>query len=74
MIQNNVIDLYMISSFNNIDETAKFRGKKNYHFVPLPIEVKVLCDTICTTIQIKEKQKLTWPGGKGPRPNMLNQL
>lgn len=74
MIQNNVVDLYIISSFSNIDQTAKFRAKKNYHFVSLPIEGKILCDTICTTVEIKEKQKLTWPGGKGPRPNMLNQL
>lgn len=74
LIQTNMIDLYMVSSFSTIDETANFRGKKNYHFVSLPIEVDLLCDTIHKTIEIKEKQKLTWPGGKRSRPAILNQL
>ena len=55
LIQSNMVDLYMVSSFSSIDETSNFRGKKNYHFVPLPIEADLLCDTICKTIEIKKK-------------------
>lgn len=74
MIQNNILDLYMASSFQGLDETNSFRGKKNYHYIKLPIEAELLCEIIFKTVDIKQNQKLSWPGGKSPRPTMLNQL
>jgi hypothetical protein len=74
MIQNEVMDLYFASSFQTLNDTAHFRGKKNYHFVRLPMSAQLFCDTIVTTIELKNNKKLSWPGGKSPRPTMLNGI
>lgn len=74
MVQNKIINLHVLSSFTQINDTAAFRRDRSYHFVSLPIDIRSFSINLVESINEKSKTKTQWPGGKSPRPSMLNEL
>ena len=74
MVQNQTIDLYVLSSFSQINDTATFRRNSSYHFSTLPVELSSFSASLVKSINEKSNNKTKWPGGKSPRPSMLNEL
>lgn len=61
------IDLFVASSFEFINESSKISYRANYHFFPLPMKTKELCDKIVSSHLDRVVESKVWPGGKRPR-------
>lgn len=74
LVQNHTINLHLVSSFSHINEFEKFRKNIDYNFYYLPVKIKSFCSIIVKSIYERYNQQTKWPGGKSPRPSMLNEL
>lgn len=74
LIRNDLIDLYVLSSFISLDQTATLRGRKNYLFLSLPLPLRLTCVKITAAIIKKWEGRKIWPGGKSyRRPKILDE-
>ena len=74
LTRNDKIDLYILSSFSCLNQTAELKGRSNYFYLTLPVPLRKCCAIIASTIINKWRFGHTWVGGKsGKRPKILNE-
>lgn len=64
ILKSKRISFFNLSSFDSSDDSRVHFMTKNYFFIKLPIDVKMISKKIARYYTLKQKDKVTWPGGK----------
>ncbi|MFA5582997.1 MAG: hypothetical protein WDA09_02185 [Bacteriovoracaceae bacterium] len=64
VLKSKRISFFNISSFGSSNDTKVHFHSKNYFFINLPIDAKILSDKLIKYYELKRTEKIAWPGGK----------
>lgn len=64
VLKSKRISFFNISSFKQSDDSKLYWHSKNYFFINLPIDAKLLTNRLVRYYQLKQTEKIAWPGGK----------
>lgn len=64
ILKSKRITFFNLSSFDSTDDSRVHFHSKNYFFLKLPIDVKLMSKKIARYYTLKQKDKVAWPGGK----------
>lgn len=64
VLKSKRISFFNLSSFGSANDSRAFFHSKNYFFINLPIDAKILTKKLIKYYQLKKSQSIAWPGGK----------
>lgn len=68
------ISLFDISSFSEIENSAKYQNKNVYRYFQMPLNLKQIAMTVAVDFFRDRNMQAEWPGGKRARlPSMTNE-
>lgn len=64
VLKSKRITFFNLSSFNSSNDSKIFFHSKNYFFIKLPVDAKILTNKLIKYYELKKTQSIAWPGGK----------
>lgn len=64
VLKSKRISFFNLSSFAASDDTRIYFNFKNYFFINLPIDARILTNKLIKYYVLKQSEKIAWPGGR----------
>lgn len=64
VLKSKRISFFNLSSFSSSDDSKIFFNFKNYFFINLPIDARILTHKLVRYYELKQSEKIAWPGGR----------
>lgn len=64
VLKSKRITFFNLSSFAASDDSKVYYNLKNYFFIKLPIDARILTNNLVRYYGLKQSEKIAWPGGR----------
>lgn len=58
------LSLFIMSSFQKLNDTNQYRMSKNFFFLKYPLNSKLLSEKLARYVELKSEKIAIWPGGR----------
>lgn len=64
VLKSKRITFFNLSSFSSSNDSKVYYHLKNYFFISLPIDARIFTHKLVKYYELKQSEKIAWPGGK----------